>query len=200
MHNHRLLRTGLRPPQSRDIGAMREIITVTILTALVAGCASPAARRADGYREPGPPYTDHELIEIGFPPSAAHRLLASRPHWHSIVDVQGARWVNHYTNDFLGVSVSIAKSGGWEGVYHQSFILHKPAREPDWRNATIYYITDKPDDLYHYVDEIIELPWEDMQKYITEDQELQRQLMERLQQDESTVPSKAAPSASSDVR
>jgi len=172
---------------------MREIFTITILTILVAGCASPAARRAAGYREPGPPYTDRELIEIGFPPSAAHRLLASRPNWHSIVDVQRARWENRYTNDFLGVSVSIAKPAGWEGVYHQSFILHKPAREPDWRNATIYYITDKPDDLYHYVDDIIELPWEEMQKYITEDQELQRQLIEKAQQGCSTVSSEGAP-------
>lgn len=74
---------------------------------------------------------------VSLPPSAAKRIIESQPQFDHVTGVQRVAHVQLQDSDLLVVSLSIAKTVGWESVYHTSFILKKAKQHSDWQESEI---------------------------------------------------------------
>jgi hypothetical protein len=82
---------------------------------------------------------DYRLKHLGLElPRSAEALLLERLHAKKIVDVHELQFQRRNYCDYLAVSVSLLVDGGFESVYHHSFVLRKELHDDDWSRAKLY--------------------------------------------------------------
>jgi len=145
---------------------MRHLPTTLLacVVAVLTGCATHSY---------GPRILDlDQVAEFGLPRSAAKRILSSQSHFVGLTAVNELAMQTKNFGDLLYARVSIAKLGGFESVYHTSYILHRDTDATDWSKATIYHITTPLVGEAH----LLSTSWDEMQEFITEHDVLMEQL------------------------
>ena len=111
-------------------------------------------------------YDEEDFKRVGLPLSAAQRIIGSKRYWAAIVDVQKVKEQRRAEGDLLGVSLSIAKTVGFEGIYHTQLVLRKNSADTDWSKARIYSFIGWD---IRFPDGLLALPWKEIWKYLERD-------------------------------
>jgi hypothetical protein len=143
---------------------------LVLLISLSGGCQFYQEPSPTLARSAPPPhlryYDEGDYKQVGLPVSAAQRIIGSKPFWLGIVDVQQVKEERRPEGDLLGVPLSIAQYGRFEGVYHTVLVLRKNTADPDWSKARIYRLTSSS---VFSVQDLFALPWKEIWRHVERD-------------------------------